>query len=996
MSANGGSGGGGSGGGGSMISLTPGLTSATPLPGEDDQVRDMMMIAKEMKKLEAESVDAAVGGNSGSGDREGNDSNSSLGLSGKEKKKERTPLMKDTFHTCKGRATASKKKTKCWCVLDKDHFHLRVYDMDMKPLNGVDLKLFEKPIHGQYQADKETLYYFSIGSRITGKVYSFESRSKEKVEKWDEAIQLVKSSAGPLDNDLLCLFQKADEDKSFTLDFGEVAKLLKERNVQISAAVMRDKFEDVDQDGGGFLDFTEFETLEYNIQHDTEIEAIFMPYVLSEERQLMTEEGFRAFLRAEQGSNLSQMEIRELMTKYRPKKNDLRAAAAASLAQLGPVMDVIGFTSFLVSDDNPALRNIRNSISLDEPLSHYFICSALNPCYELSKLADPKTIFNSAIKQNCRYFEFEVYEKMGAIVFSSRVNKHLDPEKALTQISYMLGKEYSTPVILSFNVRCKPAMQARLLSILYSRLRDRMLRPVVVVPPESDGTMPSDLPPGAAFQRVFSMYTPRQIAGKVLVLTRVLNIDTKEMAAQGAKKNTATLTATSSYYLRSTPHNSSGNGPRTPSPGRRTPGVVSFKASASPRPGGLRSPSPAYRSLSSGGVGGTVSSLSSSSAAAAALSGTGAGEKGFKCAVDPTVVKYYLPQSSKLPKGRMTSFGVRDEKGQLFMIPPDNDDDYDLGKAEDIHRGLFGVLNLYTSTFAGVPEQTKELRNKCDTLNFVMHLKPKTALEFSSTSRKRGILRLFSEAHLVRAYHEKSQQPLDRILCGAQITPTSFYCTPGVTNYNSWVYRGFFQNYGFVPKPKWFYTAGPTGTPAPPPSENSTTLRVKVINARQLPKKEGEDTIDPFVTVEVFGYDGSDVKRASGVKNSMHTTAVVDNNGWDPAWNEEFSFHLLAPELDVLLFTVYDKDERLDTAIGYAALPCHLINKGYRPVHLNTCLGDPIPIARILCHFSMEKDNRSVLLQKAQNVQAKAGFKNPINRYDLDGDDTDTIPDKLS
>lgn len=884
----------------------------------------------------------------------------------KKDKKERLALMKDTFHTCKGRATGTKSKTKCWCVLDREHFHMRVYDMDMKPINGIDIKLFEKPIHGQYIVDKEPMYYFSIGSRITGKVFSFESRAKEKVVKWDEAIQIVKSSAGPLDSDLLTLFQKADEDKSFTLDFGEVTKLLKERNVQISAAVMRDKFEDVDQDGGGFLDFTEFETLEYNIQHDTEIESIFMPYVISEERPLMTEEGFKTFLRVEQGTNLSQAEIRELMTKYKPKKNDIRSQ------NVGPVIDVIGFTSFIASDDNPVLKDIRNSISLDEPLSHYFICSALNPCYELSKLADPKTIFNSAIKQNCRYFEFEVYEKMGAMQFSSRVNKHLDPEKALTQISYMLGKEYSTPVILSFNVRCKPAVQARLLSILCSRLRERMIRPVVVVPPDPDqtGTGPQEAIPGASFQKVFSMYTPRQIAGKVLVLMRVQNIDTKDIAAQNSIKKSPS--ASSANYARSSQY----GGGRSPSPmGRRSPSASTMvaKTSASPRP----DMSKAKTSSSSLG-------LSSTSA-----------EKMKKCPVDPIIVKYYLAPSSKLPKGRVTSFGIRDENGMLYMIPPDNDDDYDLGKAEDIHRSLFSVINLYTSTFAGVPEHTKELRNKCDTLNFVMHLKPRTALEFSSTSRKRGILRLFTESHLIRAYHEKSQQPLDRILCGAQLTPTSFYCVPGKPNYNSWVYRGFFQNYGFVPKPKWFYTAGPTGSPVPPPSENSTTLRVKVINARQLPKKEGEDTIDPYVTVEVFGYDGSDVQRTSGIKNKMYTTATVDNNGWDPAWNEECSFHLLAPELDVLLFTVYDKDERVDTAIGYAALPCHLINKGYRPVHLNTCMGDPIPISRILCHFSMEKNNKSVFLQKAQEIQSKAGLKNPINKYDPDPD-ADMLPDKLS
>jgi Ca2+-dependent lipid-binding protein len=114
-------------------------------------------------------------------------------------------------------------------------------------------------------------------------------------------------------------------------------------------------------------------------------------------------------------------------------------------------------------------------------------------------------------------------------------------------------------------------------------------------------------------------------------------------------------------------------------------------------------------------------------------------------------------------------------------------------------------------------------------------------------------------------------------------------------------------------------------------------LRIKIISAWQLPRtasrKEGDEldlnekgVSDPFVRVAIVGAK-EDTRR-------FHTRTVY-NNGFNPNFDQTFTFELYAPEVALLLLEVWDKDKfSKDDLLGYAGCSVSALRKGYRAINL--------------------------------------------------------------
>ncbi|XP_077129307.1 1-phosphatidylinositol 4,5-bisphosphate phosphodiesterase delta-4 isoform X1 [Ranitomeya variabilis] len=120
------------------------------------------------------------------------------------------------------------------------------------------------------------------------------------------------------------------------------------------------------------------------------------------------------------------------------------------------------------------------------------------------------------------------------------------------------------------------------------------------------------------------------------------------------------------------------------------------------------------------------------------------------------------------------------------------------------------------------------------------------------------------------------------------------------------------------------------------------SLSIQVISAQQLPKvensKEGS-IVDPLVRVEIFGVP---------IDQSKQETKYIENNGFNPIWNETLQFKIHIPELALVRFVVedYDKTTRNDF-IGQYTLPFKSVKSGYRHVHLLSKDGTKIPPATL-------------------------------------------------
>uniref|UniRef100_A0A8C5FQX7 Phosphoinositide phospholipase C n=1 Tax=Gadus morhua TaxID=8049 RepID=A0A8C5FQX7_GADMO len=117
----------------------------------------------------------------------------------------------------------------------------------------------------------------------------------------------------------------------------------------------------------------------------------------------------------------------------------------------------------------------------------------------------------------------------------------------------------------------------------------------------------------------------------------------------------------------------------------------------------------------------------------------------------------------------------------------------------------------------------------------------------------------------------------------------------------------------------------------PLPGQMKKQLVLKIISGQQLPKPKDSmlgdrgEIIDPFVEVEVIGLPADCCKEQ---------TRVVDDNGFNPMWEETLVFTLHMPELALVRFLVWDHDPIGQDFIGQRTIAFNSMMTGYRHVYL--------------------------------------------------------------
>jgi hypothetical protein len=78
-------------------------------------------------------------------------------------------------------------------------------------------------------------------------------------------------------------------------------------------------------------------------------------------------------------------------------------------------------------------------------------------------------------------------------------------------------------------------------------------------------------------------------------------------------------------------------------------------------------------------------------------------------------------------------------------------------------------------------------------------------------------------------------------------------------------------------------------------------LIIKIISGQFLPRanETTKDIPDPYVVISTHGIT---------CDQQSQKTKVIDNNGFDPEWNETFQFDIHFPQMCLVRFDVYDSD----------------------------------------------------------------------------------------
>ncbi|XP_076119821.1 1-phosphatidylinositol 4,5-bisphosphate phosphodiesterase delta-4 [Alosa pseudoharengus] len=192
--------------------------------------------------------------------------------------------------------------------------------------------------------------------------------------------------------------------------------------------------------------------------------------------------------------------------------------------------------------------------------------------------------------------------------------------------------------------------------------------------------------------------------------------------------------------------------------------------------------------------------------------------------------------------------------------------------------------------------------------------------------------------------------PQDMWNVGCQIVALNFQTAGTEMDLNDGL---FSQNNscGYILKPEFLRQYASTFNPDRPQefcNDHPQKLFIKVISGQQLPKlskKEGS-IVDPLVRVEIYGVPQDQSKQE---------TRHIDNNGFNPVWNESLQFSIHTPKLALVRFVVEDHDTTTrNDFIGQYTLPFTSMLQGYRHIRLLSKDGTSLAPSSLFVHIRID------------------------------------------
>ncbi|KAF9429454.1 Phospholipase C [Entomortierella beljakovae] len=127
-------------------------------------------------------------------------------------------------------------------------------------------------------------------------------------------------------------------------------------------------------------------------------------------------------------------------------------------------------------------------------------------------------------------------------------------------------------------------------------------------------------------------------------------------------------------------------------------------------------------------------------------------------------------------------------------------------------------------------------------------------------------------------------------------------------------------------------------------------VTIKVISAQQLPRPgdtQSGEVVDPVCEVEL---------NVPGEVAVKYRTRHVTDNGFNPVWQEEFTFRVDYEhhELVFIRFSVLDEDIKFSDMIASYCISLDCMEEGYRHIQLHDSAGDPYLYSTLFVKVSIE------------------------------------------
>ncbi|DAA21195.1 TPA: phospholipase C, eta 2-like [Bos taurus] len=690
-------------------------------------------------------------------------------------------------------------------------------------------------------------------------------------------------------------FDEADKNGDGSLSIGEVLQLLHKLNVNLPRQRVKQMFKEADTDDHqGTLGFEEFCAFYKMMSTRRDLYLLMLTY--SNHKDHLDATDLLRFLEVEQKMTGVTLEsCRDIIEQFEPCPENKSKGA----------MGIDGFTNYTRSPAgdifNPEHRLVHQDMT--QPLSHYFITSSHNTYLAGDQLTSQSRadMYARVLQAGCRCVEVDCWDGPDGepIVHHgyTLTSKILFKDVIETINKYAFIKnEY--PVILSIENHCSVIQQKKMAQYLTDILGDKLDLSSVS---SEDATM---LP------------SPQVLKGKILVKGKKLPANISEDAEEGevSDEDSADEIDEDCKLLNG---DASTNRKRVENIAKRKLDSLmkeskirdcedpsDFTVSTLPPPGKLGPKAEAKKDVEIGEEAGTSRRNSR------LLMGSFSKRK---------------KKSSKLKKAASVEEGDEDLDSQGSQSRGAARQK----KTMKLSRALSDLVK-YTKS-VGTHDVETEVASSWQVSSFsetkaqqILQQKPAQYLRFN----QHQLSRIYPSSYRVDSSNYNPQPFWN---AGCQMVALNYQSEGRMLQLN----RAKFSangSCGYVLKPQCMCQGifNPNSED-PLPGQLKKQLVLRIISGQQLPKPRDSmlgdrgEIIDPFVEVEVIGLP---------VDCNKEQTRVVDDNGFNPMWEETLVFTVHMPEIALVRFLVWDHDPIGRDFIGQRTLAFSSMMPGYRHVYL--------------------------------------------------------------
>ncbi|XP_054147890.1 1-phosphatidylinositol 4,5-bisphosphate phosphodiesterase eta-2 [Melozone crissalis] len=701
-------------------------------------------------------------------------------------------------------------------------------------------------------------------------------------------------------------FDEADKNGDGSLSISEVLQLMHKLNVNLPRQKVKQMFKEADTDDNqGTLDFEEFCAFYKMMSTRRDLYLLMLTY--SNHKDYLDTDDLKRFLETEQKmTNVTKEHCLEIISKFEPCPENKKEGA----------LGIDGFTNYMRSPSgdifNPEHYQVNQDMSY--PLSHYFITSSHNTYLMGDQLMSQSRVdmYAWVLQSGCRCVEVDCWDGPDGepIVHHgyTLTSKILFKDVIETINKYAFIKnEY--PVILSIENHCSIVQQKKMAQYLTEILGDKL--DLSSVHNDDSTKLPS----------------PASLKGKILVKGKKLPANISEDAEEGevSDEDSADEIDDDCKLM---------NGDASANR-KRVENIAKKKLDSLIKESKIRDCEDPNNF--------TVSTLPSSGKA-----GLKSDSKKSKLEDDAESGEDFSA-SKRHSKSLMGSFSKRKKKGSK------------LKKASSLEEGeddsdSQGNLARSSVHYSRVSRQKKTMKLSRALSDLVKYTKSVGIHDVETEISSSWQVSSFSETKAHQILQQKpaqylrfNQHQLSRIYPSSYRVDSSNYnpqpfwnagCQLVALNYQSegrmlQLNRAKFSangNCGYVLKPNCMCQGvfNPNSED-PLPGQLKKQLVLRIISGQQLPKPRDSmlgdrgEIIDPFVEVEVIGLPVDCFKEQ---------TRVVDDNGFNPMWEETLVFTVHMPEIALIRFLVWDHDPIGRDFIGQRTIAFSSMMPGYRHVYL--------------------------------------------------------------